>query len=235
MRCYSHLSDDEREQIGLAKALGHSISAIIAWRSPAGAPGRRRGGSRRSADRRGRPRSCGGSTWRRPACWCASRRSPRPKQSSRRCRSPMRRGKVDQPWRAARPLLRIHETVAPADTTAPLQEAKDVIGEETPSDVMLAQYRVMRSPLRKPRTSAADCCDVPGRNVRPRCFSDNIQSYHISSYPRSPKVCLHLSDKPPYQYSCAPSNATAGDATTIDENITVTANVLYSLEASGIC
>jgi hypothetical protein len=25
MRCYSHLSDDEREQIGLAKALGHSI------------------------------------------------------------------------------------------------------------------------------------------------------------------------------------------------------------------
>ena len=28
MRCYSHLSDDEREQIGLAKALGHSISAI---------------------------------------------------------------------------------------------------------------------------------------------------------------------------------------------------------------
>ena len=27
MRCYSHLSDDE-EQIGLAKALGHSIGAI---------------------------------------------------------------------------------------------------------------------------------------------------------------------------------------------------------------
>ena len=25
MRCYSHLSDDERERIGLAKALGHSI------------------------------------------------------------------------------------------------------------------------------------------------------------------------------------------------------------------
>src|SRR5271166_3709910 len=25
MRCYSHLSDDEREQIGLAKALGHSL------------------------------------------------------------------------------------------------------------------------------------------------------------------------------------------------------------------
>jgi IS30 family transposase len=24
MRCYSHLSDDEREQIGLVKALGHS-------------------------------------------------------------------------------------------------------------------------------------------------------------------------------------------------------------------
>jgi hypothetical protein len=24
MQCYSHLSDDEREQIGLAKALGHS-------------------------------------------------------------------------------------------------------------------------------------------------------------------------------------------------------------------
>ena len=28
MRRYSHLSDDEREQIGLAKALGHSIGAI---------------------------------------------------------------------------------------------------------------------------------------------------------------------------------------------------------------
>ena len=28
MRCYSHLSDDEREQIGLGKALGHSIGAI---------------------------------------------------------------------------------------------------------------------------------------------------------------------------------------------------------------
>ena len=28
MRCYSHLLDDEREQIGLAKALGHSIGAI---------------------------------------------------------------------------------------------------------------------------------------------------------------------------------------------------------------
>src|SRR5580700_8123129 len=28
MRCYSHLSDNEREQIGLAKALGHSIGAI---------------------------------------------------------------------------------------------------------------------------------------------------------------------------------------------------------------
>jgi hypothetical protein len=28
MRRYSHLSDDEREQIGLAKAVGHSISAI---------------------------------------------------------------------------------------------------------------------------------------------------------------------------------------------------------------
>jgi IS30 family transposase len=28
MRCYSHLSDDEREQIGFAKALGHSIGAI---------------------------------------------------------------------------------------------------------------------------------------------------------------------------------------------------------------
>ena len=28
MRCYSHLSDDEREQIGLAKALGHSIGTI---------------------------------------------------------------------------------------------------------------------------------------------------------------------------------------------------------------
>ena len=28
MRCYSHLSDDEREQIGLAKAVGHSNGAI---------------------------------------------------------------------------------------------------------------------------------------------------------------------------------------------------------------
>src|SRR5271167_506582 len=28
MRCYSHLSDDEREQIGPAKAVGHSIGAI---------------------------------------------------------------------------------------------------------------------------------------------------------------------------------------------------------------
>jgi len=28
MLCYSHLSDDERELIGLAKALGHSIGAI---------------------------------------------------------------------------------------------------------------------------------------------------------------------------------------------------------------
>jgi IS30 family transposase len=28
MSCYSHLSDEEREQIGLAKALGHSIGAI---------------------------------------------------------------------------------------------------------------------------------------------------------------------------------------------------------------
>jgi Helix-turn-helix domain len=28
MRCYSHLSDDEREQIDLAKAVGHSIGAI---------------------------------------------------------------------------------------------------------------------------------------------------------------------------------------------------------------
>ena len=28
MRCYSHLSDDEREQIGLGKALGHSIGVI---------------------------------------------------------------------------------------------------------------------------------------------------------------------------------------------------------------
>ena len=28
MRCHSHLSDDEREQIGLLKALGHSIGAI---------------------------------------------------------------------------------------------------------------------------------------------------------------------------------------------------------------
>ena len=30
MRCYSHLSDDEREQIGLAKALGHSSPLITA-------------------------------------------------------------------------------------------------------------------------------------------------------------------------------------------------------------
>src|SRR6201988_106696 len=28
MRCYSHLSDDERELIGLDKALAHSIGAI---------------------------------------------------------------------------------------------------------------------------------------------------------------------------------------------------------------
>src|SRR5262249_13863647 len=28
MRCYSHLSDDEREQIGLARILGHSIGTI---------------------------------------------------------------------------------------------------------------------------------------------------------------------------------------------------------------
>ena len=28
MRCYSHLSDDERGQIGLARTLGHSIGAI---------------------------------------------------------------------------------------------------------------------------------------------------------------------------------------------------------------
>ena len=28
MRCYWHLSDDEREQIGLARTLGHSIGAI---------------------------------------------------------------------------------------------------------------------------------------------------------------------------------------------------------------
>jgi Helix-turn-helix domain len=28
MRCYSHLSDDDREQIGLARTLGHSIGAI---------------------------------------------------------------------------------------------------------------------------------------------------------------------------------------------------------------
>ena len=28
MRCYSHLSDDEREQIGLARTLGHSIGTI---------------------------------------------------------------------------------------------------------------------------------------------------------------------------------------------------------------
>ena len=29
MRGYSHLSDDEREQIGLLKVLGHSIGAIM--------------------------------------------------------------------------------------------------------------------------------------------------------------------------------------------------------------
>jgi IS30 family transposase len=28
MRCYSHLSDDERERIGLARTLGHSIGTI---------------------------------------------------------------------------------------------------------------------------------------------------------------------------------------------------------------
>jgi IS30 family transposase len=28
MRCYSHLSDEERERIGLGKALDHSIGAI---------------------------------------------------------------------------------------------------------------------------------------------------------------------------------------------------------------
>src|ERR1700751_477037 len=28
MRCYSHLSDDEREQIDLARTLGHSIGTI---------------------------------------------------------------------------------------------------------------------------------------------------------------------------------------------------------------
>jgi hypothetical protein len=28
MRCYSLLSDDEREQIGLGRTLGHSIGAI---------------------------------------------------------------------------------------------------------------------------------------------------------------------------------------------------------------
>jgi IS30 family transposase len=28
MGCYSHLSDDESEQIGLAEALGHSIGGI---------------------------------------------------------------------------------------------------------------------------------------------------------------------------------------------------------------
>ena len=28
MRCYSHLSDDEREQIGSGQGLGHSIGAI---------------------------------------------------------------------------------------------------------------------------------------------------------------------------------------------------------------
>ena len=34
MRCYSHLSDDEREQIGLAKALSHSIGAIAQTNLP---------------------------------------------------------------------------------------------------------------------------------------------------------------------------------------------------------
>ena len=44
MRCYSHLSDDEREQIGLAKALGHSSarsrkrSAVRNRRSRANSP-----------------------------------------------------------------------------------------------------------------------------------------------------------------------------------------------------
>src|ERR1700739_2640772 len=34
MRCYSHLSDDEREQIGLARTLGHSIGTIQARGRP---------------------------------------------------------------------------------------------------------------------------------------------------------------------------------------------------------
>lgn len=37
MRCYSHLSDDEREQIGLAKAVGHSIGAIARMKAGASA------------------------------------------------------------------------------------------------------------------------------------------------------------------------------------------------------
>src|SRR6266516_3642186 len=49
MGCYSHLSDDEREQIGLAKALGHSIGAIAQAIEPYGpslSTGSQKGGPR---------------------------------------------------------------------------------------------------------------------------------------------------------------------------------------------
>ena len=66
-----------------------------ASRSPADAPDRHCGGSRRFADRRPRPRSCGGSTW-PSACWRAHKIvirqraavKPRPTRSrSRACRT----------------------------------------------------------------------------------------------------------------------------------------------------
>jgi hypothetical protein len=41
MRCYSHLSDDEREQIGLLKALGHPTPlapTAKGWETPAVTP-----------------------------------------------------------------------------------------------------------------------------------------------------------------------------------------------------
>ena len=67
MRCYSHLSDDEREQIGLAKAVGHSIGAIA---KAIGRPSRRsRASSRATSCRAGairrftppEPISCAGA------------------------------------------------------------------------------------------------------------------------------------------------------------------------------
>src|SRR6476620_4421282 len=51
MRCYSHLSDDEREQIGLAKAVGHSIGAIA--KGSAGRSRRSRASSRATSCRAG--------------------------------------------------------------------------------------------------------------------------------------------------------------------------------------